>query len=118
MGHAAPISLGLVDLPNTTDPDYWQRISGTKGERIVYIRAQVTGNSSSASRAIDTERDVLCFIRRRLTAAGRFPLHEGPVPHDMLSNAAQSPHCQRRGGPECPRRLRPESESWVRARLA
>ena len=46
---------GLVDLPNTTDPDDWQRISGKKGERIVYIRTLVTRNSSSASRAIDTE---------------------------------------------------------------
>ncbi|MGH9105289.1 MAG: AAA family ATPase, partial [Acidimicrobiales bacterium] len=26
------------DLPNTTNPDDWAKISGTKGERIVYIR--------------------------------------------------------------------------------
>jgi proteasome-associated ATPase len=26
------------DLPNTTNPDDWARISGKKGERIVYIR--------------------------------------------------------------------------------
>ncbi|MBZ4217947.1 hypothetical protein, partial [Klebsiella aerogenes] len=26
------------DLPNTTNPDDWARISGRKGERIVYIR--------------------------------------------------------------------------------
>src|SRR5690606_36974146 len=26
------------DLPNTTNPDDWPRISGKKGERIVYIR--------------------------------------------------------------------------------
>lgn len=43
------------DLPNTTNPDDWARISGKKGERIVYIRTLVTGKSSSASRAIDTE---------------------------------------------------------------
>ncbi|MGC1804790.1 MAG: proteasome ATPase, partial [Mycobacterium sp.] len=39
------------DLPNTTNPDDWARISGKKGERIVYIRTLVTGKSSSASRA-------------------------------------------------------------------
>jgi proteasome-associated ATPase len=26
------------DLPNTTNPDDWARISGKKGERIVYVR--------------------------------------------------------------------------------
>ncbi len=36
------------DLPNTTNPDDWARISGKKGERIVYIRTLVTGKSSSA----------------------------------------------------------------------
>ncbi|MCF8610605.1 proteasome ATPase [Gordonia sp. HY285] len=43
------------DLPNTTNPDDWARISGKKGERIVYIRTLVTGKGSGASRAIDTE---------------------------------------------------------------
>ncbi|MFI6865447.1 proteasome ATPase [Nocardia sp. NPDC050406] len=43
------------DLPNTTNPDDWARISGKKGERIVYIRTLVTGKNASASRAIDTE---------------------------------------------------------------
>ena len=46
------------DLPNTTNPDDWDRISGKKGERIVYIRTLVTGKSSSASRAIDTESNL------------------------------------------------------------
>ncbi|KXP01361.1 proteasome ATPase [Tsukamurella pseudospumae] len=45
------------DLPNTTNPDDWARISGKKGERIVYIRTLVTGKNSSASRAIDTENN-------------------------------------------------------------
>ncbi len=27
-----------TDLPNTTNPDDWARISGKKGERIVYVR--------------------------------------------------------------------------------
>ncbi|MDQ3752226.1 MAG: proteasome ATPase [Actinomycetota bacterium] len=30
------------DLPNTTNPDDWARVSGKKGERIVYIRTLVT----------------------------------------------------------------------------
>ncbi|WP_030105298.1 proteasome ATPase, partial [Actinoalloteichus caeruleus] len=42
------------DLPNTTNPDDWARISGKKGERIVYIRTLVTGKNQDAGRAIDT----------------------------------------------------------------
>ena len=29
------------DMPNTTNPDDWARISGKKGERITYIRTIV-----------------------------------------------------------------------------
>jgi proteasome-associated ATPase len=29
------------DLPNTTNPDDWAKISGKKGERIVYIRTLI-----------------------------------------------------------------------------
>jgi proteasome-associated ATPase len=29
------------DLPNTTNPDDWARISGKKGERIVYVRTML-----------------------------------------------------------------------------
>jgi proteasome-associated ATPase len=43
------------DLPNTTNPDDWARISGKKGERIVYIRTLITGKQGDESgRAIDT----------------------------------------------------------------
>jgi proteasome-associated ATPase len=43
------------DLPNTTNPDDWARISGKKGERIVYIRTLVTGKEGAESgRSIDT----------------------------------------------------------------
>ncbi len=43
------------DLPNTTNPDDWARISGKKGERIVYIRTLVSGGKGTESgRAIDT----------------------------------------------------------------
>jgi proteasome-associated ATPase len=42
------------DLPNTTNPDDWARISGKKGERIVYIRTLVTGKNQDSGRVIDT----------------------------------------------------------------
>jgi proteasome-associated ATPase len=43
------------DLPNTTNPDDWARISGKKGERIVYIRTLISGKSGTeAGRSIDT----------------------------------------------------------------
>jgi proteasome-associated ATPase len=43
------------DLPNTTNPDDWARISGKKGERIVYIRTLISGTKGNeAGRSIDT----------------------------------------------------------------
>ena len=45
------------DLPNTTNPDDWARISGKKGERIVFIRTIVQDakqGGSASSRTIDT----------------------------------------------------------------
>jgi proteasome-associated ATPase len=44
------------DLPNTTNPDDWAKISGKKGERIVFIRTLVTQPSAddvSGGRAIE-----------------------------------------------------------------
>jgi proteasome-associated ATPase len=43
------------DLPNTTNPDDWAKISGKKGERIVYVRTIVNRDDGSASggRAIE-----------------------------------------------------------------
>jgi proteasome-associated ATPase len=35
------------DLPNTTNPDDWARVSGKKGERIVYVRTLVGGDDES-----------------------------------------------------------------------
>ncbi len=35
------------DLPNTTNPDDWARISGKKGERIVYIRTLINGKDGT-----------------------------------------------------------------------
>lgn len=46
------------DLPNTTNPDDWARISGKKGERIVFIRTIVQDKNGSgrtaAGRTIET----------------------------------------------------------------
>jgi proteasome-associated ATPase len=43
------------DLPNTTNPDDWARISGKKGERIVFIRTLISGKTGGeAGRSIDT----------------------------------------------------------------
>lgn len=43
------------DLPNTTNPDDWARISGKKGERIVFIRTLVQGvKGNEAGRSIAT----------------------------------------------------------------
>ena len=45
------------DLPNTTNPDDWARISGKKGERITYIRTLVgSSTGTSAGKSIDPGR--------------------------------------------------------------
>ena len=45
------------DLPNTTNPDDWARISGKKGERIVFIRTLIAADpdiaDASGGRAIE-----------------------------------------------------------------
>ena len=37
------------DLPNTTNPDDWAKISGRKGERIVYVRTLIEGETEGKS---------------------------------------------------------------------
>jgi proteasome-associated ATPase len=42
------------DLPNTTNPDDWAKISGKKGERIVYVRTIVNeGDDAQGGRQIE-----------------------------------------------------------------
>jgi proteasome-associated ATPase len=41
------------DLPNTTNPDDWAKVSGRKGERIVFIRTLIDRTSGSGGRAIE-----------------------------------------------------------------
>ena len=43
------------DLPNTTNPDDWAKISGKKGERIVFIRTLISSKKGTQpGRSIDT----------------------------------------------------------------
>ncbi|HVA42728.1 MAG TPA: proteasome ATPase, partial [Acidimicrobiales bacterium] len=42
------------DLPNTTNPDDWAKISGKKGERIVYVRTLMAReDATNGGRAIE-----------------------------------------------------------------
>ena len=42
------------DLPNTTNPDDWAKISGKKGERIVYVRTLLSdGEDGKAGRQVE-----------------------------------------------------------------
>jgi proteasome-associated ATPase len=41
------------DLPNTTNPDDWARISGKKGERIVYVRTLISHGEPKGSKSIE-----------------------------------------------------------------
>ena len=36
------------DLPNTTNPDDWAKISGKKGERIAYVRTLIEGEGGES----------------------------------------------------------------------
>ena len=43
------------DLPNTTNPDDWAKISGKKGERIVYVRTLIhNDDDGNGGKAIDS----------------------------------------------------------------
>ena len=43
------------DLPNTTNPDDWAKISGKKGERIVYVRTLISSDDSgTGGKSIDS----------------------------------------------------------------
>ncbi|MGH2705579.1 MAG: proteasome ATPase [Actinomycetota bacterium] len=44
------------DLPNTTNPDDWAKISGKKGERIIYVRTLVGEGKKADSRAVERVR--------------------------------------------------------------
>ena len=51
------------DLPNSTNPDDWARISGKKGERIVFLRTLIqTKHGVEQGRSIETSGSVNQFI--------------------------------------------------------
>ncbi|MFM1986701.1 MAG: proteasome ATPase [Actinomycetota bacterium] len=51
------------DLPNSTNPDDWARISGKKGERIVFLRTLIQNNHGvEQGRSIETSASVNQFI--------------------------------------------------------
>ena len=71
------------DLPNTTNPDDWARISGKKGERIVYIRTLISGKQGTeAGRSIDTVANTGQYLLTTRSARGgaRRPLARRLVP--------------------------------------
>ena len=41
------------DLPNTTNPDDWAKVSGRKGERIVFIRTLAQGRQARGGKSIE-----------------------------------------------------------------
>ena len=41
------------DLPNTTNPDDWAKVSGRKGERIVFIRTLAQGRRAGGGKSIE-----------------------------------------------------------------
>ena len=51
------------DLPNSTNPDDWARISGKKGERIVFLRTLIqSNNGSEQGRSIETKGSANQFL--------------------------------------------------------
>ena len=69
------------DLPNTTNPDDWARISGKKGERIVYIRTLVSGQAGHRGRPQHRH----CVQHRPVPLSGRttsvMPAYKGVCRH-------------------------------------
>ena len=82
------------DLPNTTNPDDWAKISGKKGERIVYVRTIVQKDdedSPTGGRSIERVRD------------GSVPLEQSAAwgsrsPSGRSWSTSAAPRCARGGG--------------------
>jgi len=57
------------DLPNTTNPDDWAKISGKKGERIVFVRTLLAeGHEATGGRQIERRHHRPIFVSARLIA--------------------------------------------------
>ena len=113
------------DLPNTTNPDDWARISGKKGERIVYIRTLVSGKGHrgrSGDRHGLQHRPVpvVALRRRRPLArigAARAPWEKRHRRRRLRGSAPSSSVASdgRRRDPAGPRRIGvpPSSGGWA-----
>ena len=67
------------DLPNTTNPDDWARISGKKGERIVFVRTLVSSDhEEEAAGGRSIERCRPASTCRRPSSRGRGPMGLAP----------------------------------------
>jgi len=60
-------STARTRTPNTTNPDDWARVSGKKGERIIFIRTLVNREETTSSRSLHPTR------RHRPVPLGRCP---------------------------------------------
>ncbi len=75
------------DLPNTTNPDDWARISGKKGERIVFIRTLITGKQGTEpGRSIDTVSNTGQYS---VGSELQRPESEGRRPHGRRPSSVQ-----------------------------
>ena len=66
------------DLPNTTNPDDWARISGKKGERIVFIRTLIQGKQGGSPGALSTTLPIpvsTCSATRHAVARNHPEVH-------------------------------------------
>ena len=69
------------DLPNTTNPDDWAKISGKKGERIVYVRTLLAEGDDAdrrSGRSSASPPASICKDARRHIREQRVSLTGGP----------------------------------------
>ena len=83
------------DLPNTTNPDDWAKISGKKGERIVFIRTLITSKQGTSPAARSTPSPTpgsTCsgLIRKPARCSGRTPQDRSFVANSVRNGKACS----------------------------
>ena len=84
------------DLPNTTNPDDWAKISGKKGERIVYVRTLMDQGDEDAWWSCDrTRRDRPVPLSS--TVRGRRDLRIGAVQQQGSAGGVASEHGDHQG---------------------
>ena len=110
------------DLPNTTNPDDWARISGKKGERIIFIRTLVNREEDDVQgRTLDSARghrpvplgpwrSPRCSASRPSTASRAVP-----TPIRSPRRASSSTPTPSRAGPGLTGTSRARRPTWTRA---